>query len=70
MVDLKAKPYCLEDDDIEWVENTLKHMSMEDKVGQLFCEIVNSAEEDNMDRIDVYKRQGQGRFQPDVSGGD
>lgn len=64
MVDLKAKPYCLEDDDIEWVENTLKHMSMEDKVGQLFCEIVNSAEEDNMDRIFSKVKPGAIMFRP------
>lgn len=36
MVDLKKKPYFLSDEDILWVEDTLKFMSLEEKIGQLF----------------------------------
>ena len=36
MVDLKAKPYNLQDDDIRWVEETISTMTLEDKIGQLF----------------------------------
>ncbi len=37
MIDLKAKPFNLNDEGVEWVENTLKGMTMQEKVGQLFC---------------------------------
>ena len=37
MVDLKAKPYYLDDDQIAWVKETIANMSENDKVGQLFC---------------------------------
>lgn len=36
MVDLKAKPYCLPDEDVRWVEETIAGMTLEEKVGQLF----------------------------------
>ena len=35
-VDLKAKPYNLSDSDIQWVEETIQSMSIEEKIGQLF----------------------------------
>ena len=37
MFDCKAKPFYLSDEDIDWVEDTLSAMSVEDKIGQLFC---------------------------------
>lgn len=37
MIDYKAKPFYLSDEDIVWVEDTLASMSLEEKVGQLFC---------------------------------
>ncbi len=37
MIDLKAKPFYLSGADIQWVEDTLASMSLEEKVGQLFC---------------------------------
>ena len=36
MVNLKAKPYNLSNEDIKWVESTIQNMSDEEKVGQLF----------------------------------
>lgn len=36
MVDLKAKPFYLSDEDIRWVEETLAGMTVEEKIGQLF----------------------------------
>lgn len=64
MVNLKEKPYYLNDKDIEWVKSTIAGMTLEDKVGQLFCEIVNSAEEDNMDRIFSKVKPGAIMFRP------
>lgn len=40
MVDLKAKPYYLKDEDIKWVEDTIAGMSDEEKIGQLFVNMV------------------------------
>lgn len=40
MIDLKAKPFYLKDEDIKWVNATLSGMTLKEKVGQLFCEIL------------------------------
>ncbi len=37
MVDLKAKPFFLNDEDVRWVEETLASMTLEEKAGQVFC---------------------------------
>ena len=36
-VNLKAKPFYLSDEAVQWVEDTLAGMSLNDKLGQLFC---------------------------------
>ncbi len=36
MVNFKAKPFNLSDEDITWVKNTIANMSIEEKIGQLF----------------------------------
>ncbi len=36
MVDLKAKPFCLVDAEIRWVEETIASMTAEEKLSQLF----------------------------------
>ncbi len=46
MVNLKAKPYCLTDEDIKWVHDTISGMTDEEKVGQLFFQLAASQEED------------------------
>ena len=45
MTDLKARPYCLSDEDIEWVNSTIKNMTAEEKVGQLFFQLTAGNEE-------------------------
>ncbi|HEM6016324.1 TPA: glycoside hydrolase family 3 protein [Streptococcus suis] len=39
LVDLRKKPYCLNDEQIAWVENTLAHLTDEEKIGQLFVNL-------------------------------
>jgi len=51
MVDLRAKPYCLSDADIAWVESTISAMSDEEKVGQLFWQLTNSQEESYLQEL-------------------
>ncbi len=48
MVDLKAKPYCLSDEDIAWVNETIDSMTDEEKVGQLFFENRGTATEEEL----------------------
>jgi beta-N-acetylhexosaminidase len=40
MLDLKARPFSLNDDDIAWVQQTLAGMDTITKAGQLFCLVV------------------------------
>ena len=39
MIDLKAKPFYLNDEDIRWVQETKDSMSEEEKIGQLLVPI-------------------------------
>ena len=39
-VDLRGKPFYLDDQGVEWVEKTFAGLSEREKVGQLFCEIL------------------------------
>ena len=36
MVDLRKKPFELDDGQLKWVEDTIASMSLEEKIGQLF----------------------------------
>lgn len=45
MVDLKARPFYLSDEDIAWVEQTIEAMTDEEKVGQLFFQLTASTDE-------------------------
>ena len=45
MVDLKAKPYYLSDEDIKWVNDTISSMTDEEKVGQLFFQLTMGLDE-------------------------
>ena len=45
MVDLKARPYYLNEEDIKWVKDTIASMSDEEKVGQLFFQLTAGMDE-------------------------
>jgi beta-N-acetylhexosaminidase len=51
MVDLKTKPFYLNDDDIRWVETTLAEMSDDEKLGQLFCLIAYTSDPEQLKRL-------------------
>ena len=51
MVDLRAKPYCLKDEDIAWVENIIASMSDEEKVGQLFWQLTAGNSEEYLKEL-------------------
>lgn len=48
MVNLKAIPYCLTDEDILWVKNTIASMTDEEKVGQLFFDNRGQASDEEL----------------------
>lgn len=43
-MDFSKKPFYLKKEDISWVEETFQSMSLEEKIGQLFCPIGYSTE--------------------------
>ncbi len=45
MVDLKAKPFSLSDQDIDWVKSTLNDLSFDEKIAQLFCLVAYAPDE-------------------------
>ncbi|MDE7284549.1 MAG: glycoside hydrolase family 3 protein [Lachnospiraceae bacterium] len=50
-MDLKKKPFYLNDADIEWVEKTLGQMTLEEKIGALFCPIGYSTAPEYLDMM-------------------
>lgn len=56
MVNLKDKPFYLNDDQIKWVNETLASMSIEEKIGQLFVNLFTAdlSEEKIVELIQKY----------------
>jgi len=64
MVDLKAKPYNLSEEDIKWVEETIASLTDEEKVGQLFFQLTQSKDEEYIKNLaDTYHLGGY-RYNP------
>lgn len=51
MVNLREKPYYLNEEQIQWVEDTIAGMNTEEKIGQLFVNMVANAEERKPENI-------------------
>ena len=51
MIDLKGKPFYLKEEDIAWVEDTLRAMTVEEKAGQLFCVLFKEAKPKEFDYV-------------------
>ncbi|PFO06326.1 beta-hexosaminidase [Bacillus sp. AFS076308] len=54
LANLKNKPFSLNDQEIQWVEETLQSMSLREKVGQLFCPIGSS---DNKQDLEAFIKE-------------
>lgn len=48
MIRLKENPFYLNEEQMEWVKSTYQNMTLEEKVGQLFCPIVFSSDEEEL----------------------
>ncbi|MDE6867587.1 MAG: beta-hexosaminidase [Clostridia bacterium] len=64
MVDLKAKPFYLNDEQIKWVEDTINSLTLEEKVGQLFVHLTGSRTEEDIENDIKLTRCGGIRFNP------
>ncbi len=51
MVNLREKPFCLNDAQIAWVEDTLASMSFEEKLGQLFINLTLQRDPATIDHL-------------------
>ena len=65
MVDLKAKPFYLNDEQIRWVEDTLASMTDDEKLSQLFVLLkgVPGADETQIQALMESARPGGMRWQ-------
>ena len=55
MVDMKAKPFFLSDEDCKWVEDTIAGMTLDEKIGQLFFNMGSSRDEEYLKMtVDKY----------------
>lgn len=63
MVNLKEKPYYLSEGDIQWVENTISEMTIEEKIGQLFVCMVGSREPEDLRSVVNQYHPGAFRYQ-------
>lgn len=64
MVNLKANPYYLSDKDCQWVEDTIRNMTDEEKVGQLFFQLTASHDEDYLKELMEKYHLGGCRYNP------
>lgn len=63
-VDLRKKPYELNDEQVDWVEKQLARMSDEDKLKQLFTILTASKEESYLQEVCEEYRFGGVRYNP------
>ncbi|PTQ82957.1 beta-N-acetylhexosaminidase [Trichococcus patagoniensis] len=64
MIDLRANPFYLKEEQIAWVNQTLASLTLEEKVGQLFCPIGMSTDEGALHDLAVDKKIGGLLFRP------
>ena len=64
MVNLRIKPYNLDDEGVKWVKDTIANMTIEEKIGQLFINMGASRDEEYLKNVlDNYHIAGV-RYNP------
>lgn len=63
-MDLKGKPFYLDDEAIQWIERTKASMTLEEKVGQLFCLIYKEGTEAEYRQITSVLNPGGAMYRP------
>ncbi len=51
ILNINEKPFNLTEEDIKWVEETFNSLSVKEKVGQLFCPMVEFMDEETIEKI-------------------
>jgi beta-N-acetylhexosaminidase len=64
MVRLTENPFFLSDDQISWVENTVSEMTVEEKIGQIFCLIAGNPEDHALTEFVQKYQPGGMMFRP------
>lgn len=64
MVNLRVKPYNLDDEGVKWVEETIKSMTLEEKIGQLFINMGASRDEEYLTSVLNNYHIGGVRYNP------
>ncbi|MCR5741152.1 MAG: beta-hexosaminidase [Gammaproteobacteria bacterium] len=64
MVDLKAKPFYLNDEQIKWVNDTINNMTVDEKISQLFIHLSSSYKEEDVKNEAELMKMGGIRFNP------
>lgn len=65
MIDLTKKPYCLNPEQIRWVEHTIASMSEEEKIRQLFVHLTSAGDDEELVKEEATTMQmGAIRFNP------
>lgn len=67
MINLKIKPFNLSENDIIWVRATLNNMTLEEKVGQLFCPVGTTDNEEELKEFLKELRPGGMMYRPELS---
>ena len=67
LVDLKAAPFHLDDAAVEWVENNIGSMNLEEKIGQLFINHNNDYSPEYLDDVLEKFHVGAMRYRPGPS---
>lgn len=57
-MNLKGKPFYLNDNDISWVEGTIEKMTLDEKVAQLFCLISYGSDPDYLMNLSTKVKPG------------
>lgn len=65
MVDLKLKPYNLNEEQIRWVEETIQSMTVEEKIGQLFIDMVSDRSPQALEEVIARYHPGGIRYHND-----
>ena len=51
MINLKAKPFNLNEKQIQWVEDTFKSLTEDEKIGQLFINLTLKRDKESLDKL-------------------
>jgi beta-N-acetylhexosaminidase len=65
-INLKAKPFNLDDQSIAWVDETLKGMTLQEKIGQLFCMAGSTTDKNALEMLTQQVGIGGIMYRPDA----